>query len=160
MEKKKKSLKTQKLQHQLNSKLLMAAKPVATVLPTAVIMGVNFEEWFTKDWKIGTGGIIAMVIMGLASLLVNKKSEDKSITNGYITLVIGWYIVAFVFMLLGQVMEQIWWIMMIGGTGILAGAGIDIAEQSEIKKANIIQAGTDEAEKERVKEQAKAEATE
>lgn len=157
MEKKKLTLKQQKNRHLINSKLLYASKPLATMTPFAIMMGVKGNEWFGQDWKIATGGTIAIILMGLASLLVNKKTEDKNITNTWITLVLGWYVVAFIFMLLSQIAQEIWWIMMVGGSGMLLACGIDIAEQDQIKKYNAIKVGLERAEEEIIKEQAKAE---
>jgi len=156
-EKKPLTQKQLKNKYLLNSKLLYAAKPVATATPLAITMGVKANEWFGTDWKVATGGTIAIIIMGIASLLVNKKTEDKTITNSWISLIIGWFAVAFIFMLLSQIAQEIWWIMLVAGSGMLAGAGIDYLEKDQLNKANKIKVAYDEAEKEMMKESIKEE---
>lgn len=155
--KKQKTLTEQYKAHKRNSKILYASKPIATMTPLAITMGVKGSEWFGTDWKVATGGTIAIIIMGISALLVGKKTEDKTITNTWITLVIGWYAVAFIFMLLGQIMNEIWWVMLVAGTGMLASAGIDYAEKDQIAKADKLKKAVDKAEEETLTEQAKEE---
>lgn len=152
-----KTLKQQYKSHNLKAKVLFGAKPLATMLPLAITMGVKSNEWFAQDWKVATGGTIAIIIMGLSALLVGKKTEDKTITNTWITLILGWYSVAFIFMLLGQIMTEIWWVMCVAGSGMLAGAGIDYAEQNEKLQAKKIKVALDKAGESILEEQAKEE---
>lgn len=163
MEKKNKknlTIKQKANKHKINSKILYATKPIATATPMAITMAVKGQEWFNipnEGPKIAIGGTIAIIIMAISSLLVNKKTEDKTITNSWITLVLGWYAVAFIFMLLGQIMHEIWWIMMVAGSGMLASAGIDVVEKNELKQYELMKSGIEEAEKETIKEQVKEE---
>ena len=157
-EKKPLTVKQKQQRHYIYSKLLFASKPVVTALPLAITLGVKSNEWFAQDWKIATGGTIAIIIMGIASLLVGKKTEDeKNITNTWITLVLGWYVVAFIFMLLRDIADQIYWIMLVGGTGMLAAAGIDYAEQQQISSYKKYKEASEEAEKDIIKEEVKEE---
>lgn len=106
--------------------------------------------------------------MGISALLVGKKTEDKTITNTWITLIIGWYAVAFIFMLLSQIMNEIWWVMAVAGSGMLACAGIDYFEKDQVAQASKIKvalakAGEDllqEKAKEELQKEQKAQATE
>ena len=71
-----------------------------SILTPFIIMGiVNYDEWFTTEegWKVGLGGTLALALMGIAVFLVTKKKEDEKITGGYITLIVGWFAVAFIF---------------------------------------------------------------
>lgn len=111
-----------------------------SVLTPFIIMGaVNAETWFKSEegWKVGLGGALALALLGIATLLVTKKKEDKSITNGYITLIVGWFAVAFIFMLLASIMQQITTIMMFGGIGILGAFGLDLASNHYKEKADM-----------------------
>lgn len=156
-EKKTLTLKQQLTNHKIKSKILYGAKPLATITPMAITMGVKSNEWFGTDWRVATGGTIAIIIMGISALLVGKKTEDKSITNTWINLIIGWYAVAFIFMLMSQIAQEIWWVMMVAGSGMLAGAGIDYAEQNEKLQVKKLQNALGSAEEDLLKEQAKRE---
>ena len=111
-----------------------------SILTPFIIMGiVNYDEWFTTEegWKVGLGGTLALALMGIAVFLVTKKKEDEKITGGYITLIVGWFAVAFIFMLLASIMEQITTIMMFGGLGLLCAFGLDIASHNFKDKADL-----------------------
>lgn len=111
-----------------------------SILTPFIIMGiVNYDEWFTTEegWKVGLGGTLALALMGIAVFLVTKKKEDEKITGGYITLIVGWFAVAFIFMLLASIMEQITTIMMFGGLGLLGAFGLDIASHNFKDKADL-----------------------
>lgn len=104
-----------------------------------IIMGcVNAQEWFYNEegWKVGLGGTLALALMGIAVFLVAKKKDDEKITGGYITLIVGWFAVAFIFMLLADIMSQITTIMMFGGLGLLGAFGLDITSKNFKAKAD------------------------
>lgn len=133
-----------------------------SILTPFIIMGaVNYDEWFTTEegWKVGLGGTLALALMGIAVFLVTKKKEDEKITGGYITLIVGWFAVAFIFMLLASIMEQITTIMMFGGLGLLGAFGLDIASHNFKDKADLykktIQAAKENVVKQQVEEDLK-----
>ena len=100
-----------------------------SILTPFIIMGiVNYEEWFTVEggWKVGLGGALSLALLGIAVFLVGKKKEDNSITNGYIALILGWFMVAFIFVLLANIMDQIATIMFFGGIGLCGAFGLDM----------------------------------
>ena len=112
---------------------------VSIIMPFVVMGAINSKEWFYNEegWKVGLGGTLALALMGIAVFLVTKKKEDDKITGGYITLIVGWFAVAFVFMLLASIMEQITTIMMFGGIGLLGAFGLDITSKSFKAKADL-----------------------
>ena len=112
---------------------------VSILLPFVVMGIVNAEEWFYQDegWKVGLGGTLALALMGIAVLMIAKKKENESITNGYITLIVGWFAVAFIFLLLANILQQITTIMFFGGFGIMGAFGLDMTSKSFEKKANL-----------------------
>lgn len=112
---------------------------ISIMTPYIVMGAVNYEEWFAQSegWKVGLGGSLAMALLGLAIFLVTKKKEDTKLTSGYITLIIGWFAVAFVFVLLTSIMDQIATIMLFGGLGILGAFGLDIVSKNMKAKADM-----------------------
>ena len=100
---------------------------------------INFDEWFMTEegWKVGLGGTLALALLGMAVFLFTKKKEDDKITNGYITLILGWFAVTFIFMLLSSLMEQISTIMFFGGLGLLGAFGLDLGSKDMKKKADL-----------------------
>lgn len=111
-----------------------------SIITPFIAMGiVNHEEWFYQEdgWKIGLGGSLALALMGIAVFLVTKKKEENSkITNGYISLIVGWFAVAFIFMLLADIMSQMSMIMLFGGIGLCGAFGLDLLSKDFKQKAD------------------------
>lgn len=131
-----------------------------SILTPFIVMGaINYDEWFTTEdgLKVGLGGALALALMGIAVLLVTKKKEDDKITSGYITLIVGWFAVAFVFMLLASIMEQITTIMMFGGLGLLGAFGLDLTSKNFKSKADLFKESIIDAKKKVVKDQVEQE---
>ena len=139
---------------------LFASEFAVLPIPFAAMAIANADEWFVSNpdgWKIGLGGGIALALMGIMTLLVSKRKENQELTGGYITLIIGWYAFAFVAMLLSQIMYEIYKIMAISGTGMLAAFGLDQGSKYFKKEADNHKLAIEEAKKELDKEQAKEE---
>lgn len=132
---------------------------VSIILPFVVMGAVNYEDWFVSEsgWKVGLGGTLALALLGIAVLLVTKKKEDTSITSGYITLIIGWFAVAFIFVLLADIIEQIAMIMFFGGIGILGAFGLDMTSKNFKAKADLYKSAIAKAKTENLEEELKAE---
>lgn len=132
---------------------------VSIILPFVIMGAVNYEEWFVGEsgWKVGLGGTLALALLGIAVLLITRKKEDTSITSGYITLVVGWFAVAFLFVLLADIIEQMAMIMFFGGIGILGAFGLDMTSKNFKAKADLyketIQKGKEDVLKEQVKQE-------
>ena len=111
-----------------------------SIIAPFIAMGiVNHEEWFYNEdgWKIGLGGSLALALMGIAVFLVTKKKEENSkVTNGYISLIVGWFAVAFIFMLLADIMSQMSMIMLFGGIGLCGAFGLDLLSKDFKQKAD------------------------
>lgn len=132
------------------------ASEFVSIFTPFIIMGlVNYEEWFTTEegWKIGLGGTLALALMGIATFMVAKKKEGKT-TNGYISLVVGWFAVAFIFMLLANIMQQITTIMLFGGLGLLGAFGLDVVSQRYKFKADTYKSVIQKAREKSLEEQA------
>lgn len=126
-----------------------------SILAPYIALGIaNREEWFmTQDgWRVGLGGSLALALLGIAVLLVTKKKEDEKLTGGYITLIIGWFAVTFVFFLLQNLMEQIVTIMLYGGIGLLGAFGLDLLSKNFKEKADVYKQLIGEVKKDSLKE--------
>ena len=132
---------------------------VSIIMPFVIMGAINAKEWFYQEegWKVGLGGTLALALMGIAVFMITKKKEDEKITGGYITLIVGWFAVTFIFVLLASIMEQIANIMFFGGIGLLGAFGLDILSKNYKEKAdtyvNIIKQAKEEMLKEEVKKE-------
>ena len=160
--KQKKSLTLKQKQHRerITQYSLFVGEFAVLPVPFAAMAIANREEWFVNNpnsWQIGLGGGIALALMAVMVLLVSAKKENKELTGGYVALIIGWYAFAFVAMLLSEIMYEIYKVMMIGGTGMLAAFGLDQGSKYFKKQADKHKDAMIEAEKDLDKEQAKEE---
>lgn len=161
--KKQMTIKQQKNRERRIQYLLFGSQFAVLPVPFAAMAVANREEWFVSNpdgWKIGLGGGIALALMAIMMFLVSAKKENKELTGGYVALIIGWYAFAFVSMLLSEIMYEIYKVMMIGGSGMLAAFGLDTASKVYKKKADKHKEAMMQAEKELDVEQAKQEIVE
>lgn len=111
-----------------------------SILTPFITLGiVNYEEWFLTEegYKVGLGGALALALMGIAVWLITSKKEKKSeITDGWISFLVGWFAITFIFLLLSSIMHQIFSIMMWGGIGIAGAFGLDIVSKKQKLKAD------------------------
>lgn len=136
---------------------------IISILTPFIVMGaVNFDEWFKSEqgWKVGLGGSLALALLGIAVFLFTKKKESSSITNGWITMIVGWFAIAFIFMLLSDIITQISMIMFYGGLGLLSAFGLDIVSTSCKKKADAYKTALSEVKKETMLDEARREVQE
>lgn len=130
---------------------------VVIPIPYAVLAIVNRNEWFAQadGWKIGLGGTLAIALMTIATFLVTKQKEEESkLTDGYITLILGWIATAFIFTLLADIMNQIANIMWFGAIGLAGAFGLDLTSKAMKKKADHYKTALETAQTELDKEQA------
>ena len=139
---------------------LVAGEYVSTLAPYGIMAIVNQEEWFTLNpdgWKVGLGGAIGMVLLALAMFLITKKKDNEKLTNGMISLVLGWYAITFVFFLLAQINMEIYKIMAYGGLGLIAALGLEIGSKNFEKKAKQMKTAMENAQNNLDTEQARIE---
>lgn len=137
-----------------------AGEFVSITTPYVIMGAINFDEWFrtTEGWKVGLGGALALALMGIAVLMITKKKDtEKSKTGGYITMLIGWLAVAFVLLLLANIIHDIATIMFVGAIGIAGALGCDIVSKKYEEKANLYKEAIKEVRKDSAKEEAKKE---
>ena len=143
---KKKTPTQKKRQYKTISYLCFGGEFVSVFAPFIAIGIVNYDKYFVQydGTKMSIAAVLTAALMGLATWLVSKKKFE----NSFITLIIGWFSVAFIFLLLGQIINDIAMIMFYGGIGILGAYGLDIGSKEAMKKANKIQEAIDQAVKE------------
>ena len=157
-EKKPLTIKDKQRQARVKQYALFGSEFLSIATPFAIMAGVNHQEWFIQNpepWKLGLGGALGLALLSLSVLLVSKQKGSKELTSGYIALIIGWYAVAFVFLLLARVMNEIYTIMFYGGFGLLGAFGLDMGSKHYKKEADNYKVAREEATKEINKEQAK-----
>lgn len=136
---------------------------LSAITPFIILGAVNADKWFTSEegWKVGLGGALALALMGIAVFLVTKKKEGESeLTGGWITLIVGWFAVTFIFVLLTSIMDQIATIMLWGGLGLLGAFGLDITSKHFKKLADMYKDAIGEVKKNNLKEQIQREVEE
>jgi hypothetical protein len=158
-EKKQLTVKQKQKRYRTYQYLTFGGEFVSVLTPFIVMGAINYQEWFKVEegWKVGLGGALALALMGIATFLFAKKKENKEITDGFITFIIGWFAVAFILKLLGSILDQIFEIMMFGGIGILGALGLDIWSKDYKKKADTYKEVLGEVKADTLKEQAKKE---
>lgn len=156
-EKKELTTKQKKNKYRVLQYVSRVSEFVVIPIPYAVLAIVNRDEWFAQadGWKIGLGGSLAIALMLIATLLVTKQKEEGSkLTDGYVTLILGWLSAAFVFTLLADIMNQIANIMWFGAIGLAAAFGLDLTSKTMRKKADHYKVVIEEANKQLDSEQA------
>lgn len=103
---------------------------LSVITPFVVIGAVNYNDYFVEydGVRMSIACMLAFALMGMAVWLVSKKK----FTNSFISLIIGWYVVAFIFFLLGRIINDIAVIMFVGGSGIVGAYGLDIFNKKKI----------------------------
>lgn len=128
---------------------------LSVITPFVAIGIVNFDKYFIQydGTKMSIAAILAASVMGLAVWLVSSKKLE----NSYITLLIGWATMTAIFFLLGEIINDISYIMLFGLIGLLGAFGLDIGSASAKKKAEKIDEAIEEAKKEKLVEDYKEE---
>lgn len=159
-EKKELTIKEQRDSARKKQLILFASEFAVIPIPFVVMGIVNAQEWFITNpegWRIGLGGGIAMALCSLATFLVSKQKENPNLTGGYISIILGWYALTFVFFLLSSILEQIYIIMAICGSGMLSAFGLDVESKRYKKEYLRLDESLKMAQAEIDKEQAKEE---
>lgn len=135
---------------------------VSIMAPYIVLGAVNFDSWFvqnTEGWKVGTGGTIALALMGFAIWAIGKKKDEKNdYTSGLLSMGLLWLAIAFVFFMLSSILGDIAMIMLCGSLGIFGALGLNVASNAFKKKADLWQSAIQEVNKDDMKTKAKQDA--
>lgn len=115
--------------YRLVEKLTEYSEYPVVALPYLIMGAVNFDKWFktTEGWKVGLGGALAIGLMCVVWYsIIKKKDTETSKTGGMVKLLIGFLAVAFILMLLANIIMQIGQIMLFGALGIAGALGLEI----------------------------------
>lgn len=135
---------------------------LSIIAPYVVIGAVNFDEYFvynTEGWKVGTGGTIALALMGFAVFAIGKKKDESNkYTNGYLTLGLLWLAIGFLFFMLSSILGDMAMIMVCGSAGIFGALGLNLASENMKNKADLYKKAIEEANKDGIKNKVAEEA--
>lgn len=134
------------------------AGEIVSILTPYITLGIVYwDEWVqtsTDGLKMGLGGTLGLALLGITMYLFTKRKEKEktSITDGWITFIVGYAAWAFIFLLLQNVMQQISFIMFCGLLGLLGAFGLDIESKNLKKKADTLKEIIGTVEKDTFKE--------
>lgn len=128
---------------------------VSVATPFVAIGIANYDKYFVQydGTKMSIAFFMAMAVMGMAIFLISKKKLE----NSYITLLIGWAVMAFVFQMLGAMITDLATIMWFGLIGIAGAYVLEIGSKAAKKKKELIKDAIKQADKEDLVEQYKVE---
>ena len=160
MAKKKLTATQKKRRYKLIAKATTGGEFVSIATPYVVMGAINFDEWFrtTEGWKVGLGGSLAIALLCITMISITKKKEDKdSSTGGYVSLLLSWLAIAFIFLLLANIMHDIASIMFFGAIGIAGALGLDITSKKYKIKADAYEKAIAKVDSEDIEEEVRKE---
>lgn len=154
-EKKKKTPTQKKRQYRAIQYTCFFSEFISVFTPFITIGLVNYNKYFVQynGTKMSIAAIMAMALMGIATWLVAKQKFN----NSFITLIVGWATLTISFLLMGELIQDLAYIMLFGLIGILGAYGLDIGSKAAKKKADEIQQGINQAKLESTAEDYKEE---
>ena len=150
-----KSVKSQKKKYRALQWTTFIGEFVSVATPFVVIGIVNYEKYFIQydGTKMSISFFMAMAVMGFAIWSITKKKLE----NSYITLLIGWAVMAFIFTMLGQMITDLAYIMWFGLIGLCGAYGLDLVSKHYKKKKDEISEAQKIANQDELVEQVKKE---
>lgn len=135
-QKKKKTPTQKRRQYKAISYTCFGCEFLSIFAPFVTIGIVKYDDYFVQynGTKMSIAAILAAALMGIATWLVAKKKFNTS----FISLIIGWFALDFIAFLLGKIINDIAWIMLYGGLGIIGAYGLNIASEKADEKAEEI----------------------
>lgn len=145
----------QKKRYSRLRKTCYAGEFLTAIAPFVTIGAVNYNEYFVEynGTKMSIACIMAMAIMGIALWAITKKKLE----NSFATLLIGWAAVAFIFQMMGSIVNDIATIMWFGLIGLTSSAGLDVASKKLKTKEDKITEGIEQAKRDMTANAYKAE---
>lgn len=128
---------------------------LSVAAPFIAIGIVNYDKYFVQydGVKMSISFIMAMAVMGVAIFCITKKKLE----NSFITLLIGWIVMAFIFTMLGEMITDLATIMWFGLIGLGGAFGLDEVSKHFKKKKEFISDAEQTANKEELVERVKEE---
>lgn len=132
-----------------------AGEFVSVAAPFVAIAIVNYDKYFVEydGIKMSTSFFMALAVMGFAIWGVAKKK----LQNSFITFMIMWATVAFIFQMMGEMILDISTIMWFGLIGLAVAYGLDLGSKAAKKKKEKVISAYEQADKEEMVEAIKEE---
>lgn len=132
-----------------------AGEFLSAAAPFVAIAIANYEKYFVEydGMRVSISFVMAMAVMGFAIFGIAKKKMN----NSFVTLIIIWATMAFIFTMLGHLITDLATIMWFGLIGITGAAGLDIVSKKAEKAKNKITAAQEQAANEDMVEAVKEE---
>lgn len=130
---------------------------VSVATPFVIIGLVNYDKYFIQydGTKMSIAFFMALAVMGFAIWCVSKKKLE----NSFITLVLGWAVIAFVFTMLGEMITDLAYIMWFGLIGLAGAFGLDEVSKYFKRKKDEITTAQKTAESDELVQEVKTEKT-
>ena len=128
---------------------------ISVATPFITIALVNKDKYFVEydGTKMSISLALGLALMGFAIWGITVKKLE----NTYVSFIIKWVIVAFIFTLLGEIINDIAVIMWFGLIGLLSAQGFEIGAKKagnlQQEKKEAIKKAKEELDKEQAKEE-------
>ena len=128
---------------------------VSIATPFVTIALINKDKYFVEydGTRMSISLLLGLALMGFAIWGITEKKLE----NTYVSFIIKWVIVAFIFTMLGEVITDIAMIMWFGLIGLAGSQGLEIASnkasQEQQRKLEAIKKAQDELDTEQAKEE-------
>lgn len=132
---------------------------VSVATPFISIAIANKDKYFVEydGTKMSISLILGLCLMGFAIWGITQKKLE----NTLVSLIIKWTIVAFIFTLIGEIINDIAMIMWFGLIGLISAQCFELgskkASQEQQKKLKAIELAREETDKDKAKEELKGE---
>lgn len=109
---------------------------ISVAAPFIAIAIVNYDKYFVEydGTKTSISFAMAMAVMGFAIWGITKKK----LANSFVSMIIIWATMAFIFTMLGQIITDLATIMWFGLIGIVGAYGLDLGSNAAKKKKDRI----------------------
>lgn len=155
MAKKKKTIKQQANTYRNIKFACLGGEFLSAIAPFVAIGIINRDTWFMEynGTQISVALYLAFAFMGIAIYGITTKKLE----NTYFGFIMKWTIVAIIFTMLGELINQVAYIMWIGLIGLLGSQGFELGAKSAKNKQQKLLNAIDKAKEENNIAQAKSE---
>lgn len=132
-----------------------AGEFVSVAAPFVAIAIVNYDKYFVQynGTQMSISFFMALAVMGFAIWGITKKK----LQNSFITFMIAWATIAFIFQMMGEMILDIATIMWFGLIGLAGAYGLDLGSKAAKKKKEKIISAYEQADKDDLVEAVKEE---
>ena len=155
MAKKKKTIKQQANTYRNIKFACLGGEFLSAIAPFVAIGIINRDTWFMEynGTQISVALYLAFAFMGIAIYGITTKKLE----NTYFGFIMKWTIVAIIFTMLGELINQVVYLLWYGLIGLLGSQGFDFAYKGAKNKQQKLLNAIDKAKENNNIEQAKSE---